>query len=343
MYDKLNILKTIKTILEKENKDEVLIEEWVNKLYYSYKNENEIFNIIKVLRDKNIIEALLLIEKYIKENDDSNIIYHYCPIEAFYGIVESKKIWLTDSRYMNDKYEGTWIDKVAKETISSLNGEYNEEVLNNFHHHYNSMKNKKYYLACFSKESDKLSQWRGYADDGQGIAIGFSRDAIYLTHNFDFELSLMDVMYDKLKQISIIQNTMEAFRNPTDSDLAISLKELSIWYKNPSFEEERETRFVYTPENNMSKHSFENINDKKYYKLMSKNLSKKHYYRIRNHVNIPYYTYDLSCTLRGFTSELIPEIFLGPKNSMNRDELKDFLIDQGLCDTKIFESASSYR
>ncbi len=276
-----------------------------------------------------------------KNHDD--IIYHYCPIEAFYGIIKSKEIWLTDSKYMNDKYEGIWIDKVIQETLDNLNGKYNQETLNNFYDYYNSIKNKKYYLASFSREPDRLSQWRGYADDGKGIAIGFSKNAIYLTHNFDFELSLMDVKYDKLKQIAIIQNTIEAFKNLTDRDLTISLKEFSIWYKNPSFEEERETRFVYTPENDMSKHSFANVNDKKYYELMSNNLSKKQYYRMRNYVNIPYYTYDLSCTLKGFTSELIPEIFLGPKNSMKRDELKDFLIDQKLGNTKIFESESSYR
>ncbi|WP_416152053.1 DUF2971 domain-containing protein [Pseudomonas sp. Bout1] len=27
--------------------------------------------------------------------------------------------------------------------------------------------------TCFSKAGDVLSQWRAYADDGQGYAIGF--------------------------------------------------------------------------------------------------------------------------------------------------------------------------
>jgi hypothetical protein len=31
---------------------------------------------------------------------------------------------------------------------------------------------------CMSEDADALSQWRGYADDGQGLAIGFSR--VYL-------------------------------------------------------------------------------------------------------------------------------------------------------------------
>ncbi len=282
------------------------------------------------------------IEMDIKDNDDSDIIYHYCSVEAFEGIIKSKKIWLTDSRYMNDKYEGTWIDKIVKETLSSLNGEYNEEILNNFYHHYTSMKNKKYYLACFSEESDKLSQWRGYADDGQGIAIGFSRDAIRLTSNFDFELALIDVNYDKSYQTKVVKESLDYFIKHSYFSIATSLKELSIWGKNPSFNEEKEIRFVYTPENDMSKHHFADPNETEYYKLLSKNISSLQY-RTRNNVNIPYFTYDFFGTLSGFTSELIPKIVLGPKNSMNRDELKEFLIDNGFGDIKIFESESSYK
>lgn len=29
------------------------------------------------------------------------------------------------------------------------------------------------YAACFSEEKDLLSQWRGYANNGAGVAIGF--------------------------------------------------------------------------------------------------------------------------------------------------------------------------
>lgn len=30
-------------------------------------------------------------------------------------------------------------------------------------------------VACFSERKDCLSQWRGYADDGKGMAIGFDK------------------------------------------------------------------------------------------------------------------------------------------------------------------------
>lgn len=31
------------------------------------------------------------------------------------------------------------------------------------------------YVVCFSEKMDCLSQWRGYADDGKGISIGFCK------------------------------------------------------------------------------------------------------------------------------------------------------------------------
>lgn len=33
---------------------------------------------------------------------------------------------------------------------------------------------------CLSKHSDQLSQWRGYAADATGVAIGFSREYLEL-------------------------------------------------------------------------------------------------------------------------------------------------------------------
>ena len=33
-------------------------------------------------------------------------------------------------------------------------------------------------MCLFSESKDKLSQWRGYAQDGKGIAIGFNKDVL---------------------------------------------------------------------------------------------------------------------------------------------------------------------
>lgn len=36
------------------------------------------------------------------------------------------------------------------------------------------------FAFCLSEEADLLSQWRGYADDGRGVCIGFKKEALEL-------------------------------------------------------------------------------------------------------------------------------------------------------------------
>jgi len=60
------------------------------------------------------------------------------------------------------------------------------------------------YIACFSEKGDLLSQWRAYADDGEGVAIGFDPNGgrfpvvNELPHNNagpDFAYTISEVRY----------------------------------------------------------------------------------------------------------------------------------------------------
>ena len=53
---------------------------------------------------------------------------------------------------------------------------------------------------CVSKDKDVLSQWRSYANDGQGVAIGFDVDFI----EKHYSLYGAEVIYDKEKQYDIL-------------------------------------------------------------------------------------------------------------------------------------------
>lgn len=47
-------------------------------------------------------------------NKNKQLIYHYCSVESMYNILSRKTLWLSDSEYMNDKYESIWADKIVK-------------------------------------------------------------------------------------------------------------------------------------------------------------------------------------------------------------------------------------
>ena len=335
-------LKVIKAIIQHKDMDIeskiFLVEEHTKYLRYCIKATKEIKDIISAIDSDDLPRLEKQIDAYIERYDESDMMYHYCSMEAFEGILSSKSLWLSDSMFMNDKYEGRWIDKIVEEVILALKDEYSEYQLAKYTMQFNTLKDKKAYMCCFSKESDKLSQWRAYAKDATGVAIGFSRTAMGLICDFDFELALMDVLYNKEKHIHIIK---ESIKLSLDNDYIGNDKELSHYFKNPSFYEEEEVRFLYTPENDMSQHTFADPLASKYYELMSNNISHIKQ-RVREGEEIPYFEYDLTGTMKGFSSELIPKIVIGPRNRTDLKQIQELLKKQGLDGTEIVYSESSY-
>ena len=354
-------LKIIKVIIN--SKDNWLVREHIKYLKYCSKITEEVQKIIDMADSNNILELEKLIDRYLDKYDNSDLIYHYCSMETFKAILDSKSLWLSDSKFMNDKYEGRWIDKIVEEVIKELNDKYTAKQLLEYKKKYDALKNKNGYMCCFSKASDKLSQWRGYADDASGVAIGFSREAIRLTSNFNFELALMDVLYDKEEHMRLVKESIE--HTIVDKYDIKQDKELAYFYKNPSFYEEEEVRILYIPENDMKELIFADPLEAEYYSLMSNNISKIKYRKPKSRdnffkkiifnickficriekndeKNIPYFEYDLTGTMKGFSSDLIPEVIVGPKNRTDLEEIKELLRAQGLNNTKTIPSKSSY-
>ncbi len=250
-------------------------------------------------------------------------------MDAFYGILKSQVIWLTNNRYMNDKYEGIWINTIVDKFIKESRYKYGASELENFYKYFHSQKNKIFYLSCFSKNEDDSHQWKKYACNGKGVAIGFSKDAIGLIGSFSLGLAIIDVEYDILKQMNVVEESFILAMKKDYISSATSLKELSIWAKNPSFVKENEVRLIYSPDDFAKKHLFTSPGDKQLYELFRKNISDTKYKKNQNN-EIPYVTYDLHGTIKGFTSELIPRIILGPNNTEDEDAVRSILDKLGL-------------
>jgi hypothetical protein len=104
-----------------------------------------------------------------------DILYHYCSTASFHAIVQSHSLWLSSLSLSNDTMEGKQIasaiarlakkDELDEAHIRSLQDgiRFIEENIDGLG-------------FCLSKESDLLSQWRGYAEDAAGVAIGFSTE-----------------------------------------------------------------------------------------------------------------------------------------------------------------------
>jgi hypothetical protein len=119
----------------------------------------------------------------LSEQNNSTItetLYHYTDVRGLKGILEAGHIWFTDYRHLNDPSELTHgIDMardVAHQIATGADGRvrlFLDYFLDLFRHD-NFAPNLEFFIACFSRARDDLGQWRAYADNGRGVAIGLS-------------------------------------------------------------------------------------------------------------------------------------------------------------------------
>ena len=139
------------------------------------------------------------------------IIYHYCNVESFKAIIQNKAIWLSSVYNLNDYKEIHWIkDKVLKK-IKEYTNKNSYEKFNSFIKLFENQQ-PTVYIASFSQGDDLLSQWRAYANDGFGVAIGFNTD--YFEQNDLIKTS--EVLYDEKQQEVEIEKILEPLLNLDD-------------------------------------------------------------------------------------------------------------------------------
>ena len=102
-------------------------------------------------------------------------LYHYCSTETFHSIVKNRSIWLSSLTQSNDSKEGAVILEIlielANEADLTLAAQGRlESALRGGFDFFDGLG------FCLSEEGDLLSQWRGYANDGTGVSIGFNRE-----------------------------------------------------------------------------------------------------------------------------------------------------------------------
>lgn len=158
-------------------------------------------------------------------------IYHYTNDAGLRGILENKLLWLTDIFDLNDPSELRHGLNNASQTLFELTSDLTPEckfLAERFADFVRSgvRETADYFCCCFSSEADELGQWRAYADNGHGFALGF--DAESLERDFgvpgDGLRSTFPVAYDDEKlsniQREIIQSALEAVQLPDSGYLS---------------------------------------------------------------------------------------------------------------------------
>lgn len=226
---------------------------------------------------------------------------------------------------------------------------------------YDAEDDTKNWVFCLSEKADDLGQWRGYADDGKGVTIGFNSSFIKKVNTIgdsiqdvavDFHFAR--VHYSKKDVDKLFYDTVGLSKIAVDTepdDVIALMKRAVVYsyihapqYKNRNFKDEKEWRIVYSMFlSNLEKGDRPGIPQEK--NLLSKEITLGNYaYTLKGDTLVSHVELGLPQIKRAIHS-----ITIGPKSKISRADLKLYLISIGLLDNfddqsiKIHRSLISYR
>lgn len=203
------------------------------------------------------------LERIISSTPDKtpDTIYHYSNAPSLLKILGGGKMYATDHRFLNDKSEFSHgIEKSKK--IMLLNERNTKDkgfkdFLSNVKEYVDTPSEARIFVISFSSRKDDLSQWRGYANDGEGFTIGLDSKAIsdIGTNNKNFRFGKVSYLTREFE--SNVTNILEDFYilykenlGSTESreDIAgwceATLSSMCAFHKHNSFNLEREWRIA---------------------------------------------------------------------------------------------------
>lgn len=225
---------------------------------------------------QDLIDSLFS-ELYGVENFvvDKPLLAHYTSVNVLESILSNNEIWFSNPLNMNDVeevrfgiLEGAKAFRQHRGLLDSVGTEKYQKLISYFDVIHNDFSRKAaldIYVLCLSEHNNALndgllSMWRGYADNGNGVALVF--DSAKLQADPDSPLMLEKVKYasthERLEWINNkIDEIVKLTKNQSLSDedlLDIAsvyferIKIFALFTKHIGFSEEKEWRFVYLME-----------------------------------------------------------------------------------------------
>ncbi len=211
-------------------------------------------------------------DEVVKEGTPETI-FHYTDYIGLRGILENREIWLSSIFRMNDPSEL----RHGVEPMISIVQEFSNSkgsVVKAFARFFSQVlrgnieQTGVYLIASFSKNGDELGQWRAYADDGRGYAIGFDASALEasLSKKGDGGIATASFLVDysderlKARQKEIFsafaptlialesgnftREEIEEYGRKISVELSLATLQISTFHKHKGYESEGEYRFL---------------------------------------------------------------------------------------------------
>jgi len=140
-------------------------------------------------------------------------LYHYTNFTGLLGIVDSRALWASDIRYMNDSAElKHTADLIRSEITLRIDaGHPRPDLLNQFldwvtHRITNG---HMLFASSFRSNGNLLSQWRGYSRIGKGVSLGFNPEYILRCANHQ-SFQIGKCIYNCEHQERLIRRVIDA-------------------------------------------------------------------------------------------------------------------------------------
>ncbi|TCK62332.1 DUF2971 domain-containing protein [Seleniivibrio woodruffii] len=267
----------------------------------------------------------------------NRLLYHYTDMVALLNIISTKKLWATNVKFLNDSHETQYGHKIVKQIITKLlENEKSEEIIKvlKLTQHLLTIDDgiTNTYIVCFSEKGDLLSQWKGYANQGEGVSIGFDPSILLndLSQKEWIFVNLKKVIYDRklqeelvieviIKYLKLIKSALYLITKNEEKDTIIvhsssylfyCLKHISHTIKNPVFSEEKEWRIILS--------------------IFSHEPDKQDIlFRVRNNMITPYIELDTSAKTLSQNEQMpIKEIIVGSLVNHNKLKYSISLLDK---------------
>ncbi|MBT4863996.1 MAG: DUF2971 domain-containing protein [Planctomycetaceae bacterium] len=238
-------------------------------------------------------------QRYQPSSSPDQLVYHYTNSCGLLGISQTQELWATHFQDTNDAQEVQYgIDLTLANIEGKLSGNDSKQPAVSLDTFFDDVTLKpseallrvgaetlrdgrlftefyELYLTCFSLNGNSLSQWRAYADDARGFAIGLpSSNLRNLPNGFDLgadSLDLLDVVYEPEIQNRLIDEVIlmvtsrcdaaaekiesserKRFLIDFNSYLVSCVIRIAVHLKHPGFHEEQERRLIYAKKMNTS-------------------------------------------------------------------------------------------
>ncbi len=266
-------------------------------------------------------------------------LFHYTDMAGLLGIITTEQMWFTSMFHLNDPSELSYGINLATEALEeqAKASDHIVETFCRWTHHVLVKSGGEifgFYVASFSQAGNDLSQWRAYADNGRGVALGLAPSLFKVAHD-----SAAVAVAEKTLVANVSYNPDEVRKNMAEAiqraatllarehrdrhvhsaaeaekfgkqlagHLAVSILTYAITCKHPAYANEQETRLLI-------------VNDLA--KLDPITLTRR-----RGSSLIPY----IASPLRVRQPGAITKIMIGPSaEDMADDAVRAFLRQQGL-------------